>query len=465
MLILCLDVFGQTISGRVTCQGKGLKDIVVSNGYSVTSSDAKGRYSLPIRKGNAFVFISIPSGYQITVENGTPLFYHQIQENKEKGYDFELMPLESSDNKHAFLLHADAQLLKDKEFTMYEKAIDDCRQLVNQHPLKETFFGIDCGDLVADKHSIYPQYISTLNQLEIPFFRVIGNHDLDYNNRSNDKSSASYESFFGPSYYSFNRGKAHYVVLNDVFYLGHQYFYIGYLEEEMLNWLEKDLAHVPEGSLVFVALHIPTAIKTGSKAFDYASLGKGISNRLALYKILEPYKAHILSGHEHCNQNLQHKENIYEHICASVSGAWWQGPVCTDGTPCGYQVFEVEDDSVSWYYKSIGYEKDYQFKLYPVGYDANLPDEFIVNIWNWGPGWTVEWYEDGVNKGEMTQYQGYDPDVAKIYADKDKLDYKWIGPSKTTHLFKAQPAKANAVIEVRVTDSFGTTYMATLNSK
>ncbi len=465
LVLFGLDIFGQTITGRVVCLGKGVADVVVSNGYSVTTSDHKGKYSLQQREGNNFVFISTPSGYQINAENGIPLFYHQIEKNKEKGYDFELLPLQGSDTRHAFLLHADAQLLKDKEVKLYQKAIDDCKELLNQHPLNETFFGIDCGDLVADNHTLYPKYISTLGQLGIPFFRVVGNHDMDYNGRSNANSSQTYESFFGPSYYSFNRGKAHYVVLNDVFYIGHQYFYIGYLEEEMLSWLEKDLAQVPEGSLVFVALHIPTAIEVGSKAFDYSKLGKGVSNRKALYRILEPYKAHILSGHEHCNQNLKHTANIYEHICASVCGAWWQGPVCTDGTPCGYQVFEVDGDSVSWYYKSIGFNKDYQFKLYPVGYDGDLPEEFIVNVWNWDPDWSVEWYEDGIKKGLMEQYEGYDPDVAHIYSDKDKLDYKWIGPSLTTHLFRARPDNPNALIEVLVTDSFGNTYKETLNQK
>lgn len=60
-------------------------------------------------------------------------------------------------------------------------------------------------------------------------------------------------------------GSVHYIVLNNVFYLGRDYFYMGYI---MFIWLEQDLAHVPEGSALFVAMHIPGRLDEEVKPFS-----------------------------------------------------------------------------------------------------------------------------------------------------------------------------------------------------
>ncbi len=442
------------ISGKVTCNGKGIEKVAVSNGYDVVLTDSKGRYRLEETNSKGFVFISIPSGFKIKNENGVPRFYYRIVGNEKKNYDFTLEQLEVSDVNHAFFLHADAQILKEKELPLYQNAIDDCLELLADHPLKDNFFGIDCGDLVFDNHSLYDEYTAILGKTGIPFFRVIGNHDRDYNGVSNEKSTQSFETNFGPSYYSFNRGKAHYIVLDDILYLGRDYFYIGYLTGDILTWLENDLSFVPKGSPVFVALHIPTALEEGKKPFEYSKLAERVTNCEALYKLLEPFNAHILAGHTHYSMNLFLAPNLKEHINAAVSGAWWQGKVCVDGTPNGYQVFEVRDDSVSWFYKSIGYSKDYQMRAYPVGSDKDYPDSFIVNVWNWDPSWSVCWYQNGVKMGEMVRYEGIDPEARDLYSVKDKLEHKWISPEKTSHLFMAKPTESNATIEVVATDGF-----------
>lgn len=90
-------------------------------------------------------------------------------------------------------------------------------------------------------------------------YRVIGNHDMEYGVRSYEHSYKSYEENFGPIYYSFNRGKAHYIVLDNCYYINRHYRYIGYIDERTLQWIEKDLAFVPKDHLVFVSMHIPSS--------------------------------------------------------------------------------------------------------------------------------------------------------------------------------------------------------------
>jgi 3',5'-cyclic AMP phosphodiesterase CpdA len=102
--------------------------------------------------------------------------------------------------------------------------------------------------------------------------------------------------------------------------------YVGYLTENQLHWLEQDLASVPKGSTVVVSLHIPT--NTGHarrNKLKEEELGGTVANRRQLYKMLEPFQAHIMSGHTHVNEKWE-EGNIIEHVHGTVCGAWWTGP-------------------------------------------------------------------------------------------------------------------------------------------
>ena len=105
-------------------------------------------------------------------------------------------------------------------------------------------------------------------------------------------STLTFQRRFGPRYYSFNRGAVHYVVLDDVFWYGDGY--IGYLGEDQLTWLANDLALVEPGTPVIVATHIPAMggayLRIGESAPRIAS---AITNRAALYRLLEPFDAGI----------------------------------------------------------------------------------------------------------------------------------------------------------------------------
>src|SRR5690606_33571453 len=122
--------------------------------------------------------------------------------------------------------------------------------------------GLMCGDIVGDNHTLYANHKKALKAIGIPFFQVIGNHDVNYEARTDELSTQTYRANFGPEYYSFNKGKIHYVVLDDVQHWGKHYSYHGYINEMQLSWLEKDLAHVPNGSTVIISFHIPVDYDT-----------------------------------------------------------------------------------------------------------------------------------------------------------------------------------------------------------
>ena len=129
-------------------------------------------------------------------------------------------------------------------------------------------------------------------------------------------------------------------------------------------------------------------------------------------------EVHLVTGHSHMNFRLLNG-NLREHNIAATSGTWWwTGQIhddytintCLDGSPGGYEVFEVDGRDIRWHYKGIGLEDDYQFRAYdmnevlknqrirssgdftPEGTAGGMNDAYgendiLVNIWGWQPDW------------------------------------------------------------------------------
>ncbi len=464
MIGLALQAPAQRVCrGSVLFAGKGVANVVVTDGQTCVTTDKKGYYRIQITPESEFIYLSTPAGYLPSDSLNIPRFYQKIRKGRKSDYDFKLKKNPRNELNHVVMVHSDPQFYKEGNFSIYKRIIDDCTTTVGQYDDRDVF-GIDCGDLVGDKPDLYPMYIQHLNQTSIPFYRVIGNHDMNYGGRSDETSAKTYSNIFGPTYYSFNRGKVHYIVLDNVFYFGRDYFYMGYITEKILHWLEQDLAYVPKGSTVFVAMHIPARLSEKPQPFAYTSerIGSETVNASSLFQMLKPYQTHILTGHMHSNKNCVHASNVYEHNTAAICGTWWQGDYCLDGTPLGYGVYEIEGDSVTWYFKSVGKSRNYQMRAYPRGSNAGFPQDVIANVWNWDKSWQVEWFENGQNKGAMTRFEAIDPEVAKMCADKDKLEFKWIAPETNGHMFRATPEQPNSLIKIRVTDRFGNVYEETI---
>lgn len=453
------------VKGKVHQGGKGIANVAVTDGYNIVLTDTSGKYTLNTNAIAEFVYISVPRGYEIPQEKGIAQFFKPLNKAASKfTADFELQTLAQDDTKHNFIVWADPQIIdKQDAEQLVNKTAPDVKSLLATYDKNILFHGIGCGDLVWDKFELYDDYKKAVALAGIPFYQVIGNHDMDLTARTDDGSGQTFKSLFGPTYYSYNRGEVHYVVLDDVFFIGTAKKYIGYLTETQLQWLEQDLQHVKPGSTVVVAVHIP--VNSGEKRrmnLKEESIGGVVSNRKELYRLLKPFKAHILSGHTHiCEKVIE--GNVMEHVHGAVCGAWWTGPICSDGTPNGYGVYEVNGSEIQWYYKSVGHMRDHQLRVYKTGAVAEKPNEFVANVWNWDPEWKVEWYEDGVKKGEMRQEMGLDPLSVQLHLGPQlPAKHKWVDPTVTDHLFFAKPSANARQIKVEATDRFGNVYAETL---
>lgn len=458
------DLSEITVSGKVISNGKGIAGVAVTDGFNVTTTGKDGSYQLQSNKTAEFIYISVPAGYTFPHEKRIAKFYERINPNGNTfKKDFNLDKLEVDDRKHQFVVWADTQMISESDAAQLKaESAPDLKNLVASYPKGSLFHGIGCGDLVWDHFELFDDYKEAIDMTGVTFFNVIGNHDMDLDARTDDYSARTFKQQFGPTYYSYNRGDIHYVVLDDVFFIGTAKKYIGYITENQLQWLEQDLALVKAGTTVVLSLHIPTYTGLAKRNKKEEELGGTVSNRKQLYKILEPYKVHIMSGHTHFNENWE-ENNIMEHNHGTVCGAWWTGPICGDGTPMGYGVYEVNGSEIKWYYKSTGKTKEHQLRLYGKGKVTGSPDEISANVWNWDAKWNVEWFEDGVSKGKMEQRVGLDPMAVELYAGPQlPQKHKFVEPTLNDHLFFAKPSPQAKEIIVKATDRFGNVYQEKL---
>ena len=451
------------IRGRVQAGQRGVAGAAVTDGLSIVETDAAGNFVLISTARRPFVYLSMPAGYAIPRnEPGTARFYQPIEANGqgEMQVRFDLVPREDAAD-HAFLVLCDPQTQNDRDMGLFHaETVPDVQATVEALGDTPTF-GVSCGDIMWDHLNLYPEYERGVSRMGIPFFQVVGNHDLNFDGATDQESVRTFRSHFGPNYYSFDRGAVHYVVLDDVFWNHNNYF--GYVDADQLAWLEADLACVEAGRTVVVFAHIPFQSSRNYRIDrSRPSPTQSITNREVLYRLLEPYQAHVISGHTHESEHV-FEGGLHEHVQGTACGAWWTGPICYDGTPSGYGVYEVRGEELRWRYKATGHDADYQLRLYERGIDPNAPDEVVANVWDWDPAWTVVWYEDGERKGAMARRTGTDPLSERLHRGGSvPAPRPWVEPAPTSHLFYAPVSAGANEVRVEATDRFGRTYSAVL---
>ena len=434
------------IRGRVSAGDRGIGGVAISDGYEVVGTTRDGTFELVSAADRDFLRMSLPSGFEVPRNgSGTARTYQRMTSNANGEMDarFELKPLEGSDENHVALLLADCQTQDAQEMQWFhQQTVPDVLETLNNLGNPEAI-GIADGDIMYDNLALYPEFERGVQRMGIPFFQVVGNHDLDQESGTDEGSTDTFTRHFGPRYYSFNRGSVHYVVLDDVFW--HGTGYMGYVGSDQLHWLENDLGG-----------------RHGRLGQEHPSPTISVSNRRMLYRLLEPYQAHILTGHTHENEHV-FEGGTHEQVIGAVCGGWWTGPICGDGTPNGYAVYEARGEEITWRYKSTGHGFDHQLRVYPRGADPTAPDEIVANVWDWDPDWTVVWYENGDRRGEMARRGGTDPWSEMLHRGDDLPPRRtWVDPYTIEHLFYAPISEDAREIRVEATDRFGRVYSAML---
>ena len=461
-----------TVSGQVISEGEGIADVSVTDGLTVVQTDADGTFTLPADARQPFVYLSVPAGYAIPQhETGTARFFEPLGDAPEQDVTFELEPLSYDESRHAFVVLADPQTEDAYEMERFHEetvpAVQDTVRALGNTPV----FGVGNGDLMFDDLSLFPDYERAVNRMGVPFLQVVGNHDLNFDSPAHRGSYATFRDYFGPGYYSFDRGAVHYVVLNNSYWPGMDGYgrdtdsYFGHVPDRQLRWLANDLATVDANQPVVVFAHIPMLSTLYDRQGDDRPMPQNMTlNRHALYRMLEPFaEVHFISGHVHENEH-RFFDGMHEHIVGTACGAWWTGPISRDGTPNGYAVYEVDDTTIQWRYKASEHDADHQMRVYAPGANPDRPDQVIANIWDADDAWEIQWYEDGEPRGGMEQYVGTDPQSEELHRGDDKPERRtWVEPIPTAHMFAATPSATASEVTVEATDRFGRTHRETVS--
>lgn len=467
---------------------QGIPGVMVSNQRQVVLTDENGYYELPLEE-DCSVFITKPAAYSLPLnEFNQPQFYYHYRPNGSPQPEY-LVPypaIESTgvlpDLLNFYLIKSELQ----EEFTAVlmgdvqpetTKEIDYFRRLAIPALQKEApDLIIPLGDLAWDELEVHPEVREAMGSIGKPWHVVMGNHDINIKALQNRYARESFQYFFGPTYYSFDYGQVHFVVLDDVDYFGwdtkrdEQGITEGRLDARQLEWVANDVAQVPAEKLVFLLSHIPIFTKTAAH-----NPYRNIMNRRELFAALKKRsKLFAVAAHTHTIEHVDLSEGGWEQrqtpfhalIAGATCGAWWQGPLekddlpvrmAMDGAPNGYFVFKFSGTEFQYHFKALGVtgNKAHYALRFPknLGFSAR---ELVVNVFAAPPDTQVEVSWDGGAFTKLQQFEGTDGYVEDyLNTHRDKY-YAWMGAKVNRHLWKTTLPKGLTAgrhqVEVRITE-------------
>jgi hypothetical protein len=464
---------------------EGLSGIRVSNGREIVTTDRRGQWRLPHDDDTIF-FVVKPRGWMTPVsEDLLPRFYyvHKPAGSPVLQYpgvaptgplpasvDFPLHRQREPDRFRA-VFFADPQPRDQKEIDYI--AHDVVEELIGV----DASFGVTLGDILFDDLSLFESLNATIALIGLPWYNVLGNHDINFDSPNRKYSNETFERIYGPSYYSFDHGPVHFLVLDNINWSGRtpddRGRYTARFGPEQIEWLRNDLSRVPDQQLLVLMMHIPL---------------NQTEDRQEIYRLIEkrPYTMSI-SGHTHFQEHRfitredgwQGVEPHHHVVNVTVSGSWWSGApdelgiphtLMRDGAPNGYSILTFDGQRYSIDFKAARRPREYQMNIYSPESVAAAEaggTEVIVNVFagsersrvdlRLGPG--GDWMP-------LAHVRAEDPAFLRLKQLEEgpnpPAGRKLPGVMRSPHIWRgrlpANPPPGVHRIEVRTTDMFGQTH-------
>ena len=448
LLMLCSAAEARKVTGKVVSGKEKLAGVIVTDGEHFTKTKKNGKFAFNINDDAEFVYIVTPSGYVAEWNSGVPQFYQKAPGLKKFVFDLKKT---APSKDYSIVAIADPQTRSPKHFSQFAgKPLEDVCQTTKS--LDGVAVGLALGDICWDEFDRIDDYKAEIVRTGIPFYPVVGNHDHELEVTGDLKSTALYREKLGPENYAFFLGNDVVIVVDNIIYNTQKNYVEGYADH-VIKWVKGLERQIPFGSDLYIAQHCPLR-----KWFEDNAK---IANANDLLEVVRGHKVTFISGHTHINNVLQYESNISEHNVAAICGSWWDTDHCTDGTPSGYKVFTKQDGKLSWYYKSVGHDKNHQVEVYKPGQTSMHPNSVVLNIWDWDPSWKVEWFEDGKPMGKLKPVHEYSPvyvhEINAAFADKKIPSYK--RPKINYHYFAATPSQYAKHVTVSVENPFGKSWV------
>ncbi|RYJ43360.1 calcineurin-like phosphoesterase C-terminal domain-containing protein [Flavobacterium beibuense] len=506
MLLFAAYLSAQTVKGVVygDANGNGKKDkkeagisnVAITNGRDVVLTNKNGEYELALGNDD-IVSVIKPAGYNVPVNaDNLPQFFYiykpegspktefagvQPTGKLPKSVDFGLTKAQDNETFTA-LIFGDPQPYNLEEVDYYARGV--VAEVINS---KNVSFGLSMGDLVGNDLSLFNPYIQATKKTGLPWYNLLGNHDLNFDVEKDEMADETYEAHFGPANYAFNYGKVHFIVLDDVMYPDPRDSkgYWGGFREDQFQFIENDLKLVPKDHLIVLAFHIPIS---EPDAHDDSFRDE---DRNRLFKVLKDFPYTLsLSAHTHLQRQdffskgeggwLQEKPHHHYNV-GTTSGDWYSGKldekgipisVMRDGTPKGYAFIHFNGNQYTIDYKAAGKPKEHQMEVFApkvVAKGKRTKAGVFVNFFMGSKNDKLEYRVDGGEWKHMEYTETADPSYVELVYEWDLAEELMPGrrssdPVASTHVWRGNiPANLEAgehKIEIKATDMFGQIHTA-----
>lgn len=487
----------------------GIPDVAVSNGRDVVLTDRQGRYGLDVSDGDT-VFVVKPSGFALPRdENNIPRFsyLHQPQGTppelrlRYRGID-PTGPLPASID-FALSRQAEPDAFEVILFTdpQPESPVElgHVRDTAVTRVLgTKAAFGMTTGDILFDDLSFYGRSNRIMGRIGIPWFHIGGNHDLNFEAPDARYSRETFKRVYKAPYYAFHHGKALFLMLDTVHYLGAASGagdgvgrYEGRIGERQLAFVANMLAQTPKDRLVVIAMHIP--LYTDLNPDDPR---QNVMDRERLLDLLGNRPVLSLAGHTHTTEHHYPRAggagSHHHHVLTAVSGSWWSGPSSRtgipsadsrDGTPNGFHVLSVDGAGYTTRYRPAQGEPDEGMRIVlesqyrggagevlrdyrpmqtlrsPVPRESLSATNLVVNVFDGGPRTRVSYRIGSGPAVAMVRTRRPDPFVNEVYLRYPEAKKPWVKAEPSSHIWVARldgdiPAGSHR-ITVDVEDEYG----------
>jgi len=228
------------------------------------------------------------------------------------------------------------------------------------------------GDLITDGFQNpaaiaaprWDAYMMMHSGIQADLYPAIGNHDLVAANpvdgstpEKDPRAMFMARTGLHRTYYSFDAVGYHFVVLDSIRVTRDRYQFHGRIGSEQIEWLKKDLTHVPRSTPIVITTHIPLL-----SAFYSASMGATFAapkNRVVVnnVEVLKIFKDHnvilVLQGHLHVKEMIRWQGTTFI-VGGAICGKWWRGSWFD--TKEGFNLITLSGDRVEWEYIDYGWQ-------------------------------------------------------------------------------------------------------------
>jgi hypothetical protein len=343
------------ISGRVLlhdgAKTLGVKDVSVTDGYSVVKTDAAGVYTLKPNPQAVFVYFTRPAGFDVQ-----GAWYKPVSIK----VDFDLKAAQETEDEYIFVhvtdTHVSQNLRSLKGLSRFVREVNDLKP--------KPRFVVNSGDLLNLHKALlntpeagradFRRYVGIMNHLKMPHYNVAGDHTdssyrLDRFPRGDHRcGKALYWEFLGPNFFSFEYGRIHFVSVDFGYHLGQNQILVNgknleyptnQVQPMHVDWLNQDMARRTEGSFVVTT----SEADLEEHCPNFEQMARQHDVRLQLTGDI-----HVVS---HKNRSIPYRSG------GALAGCWWNPKakqLCPDLSPQGYLIYRAKGDKLDHFYKGLG---------------------------------------------------------------------------------------------------------------